>query len=407
MLTSSKSLKRLICVLMAFVLLATTFALPASAASYSTGKYTVSHSKGVNVRKGAGTSYSIQGAAAKGVSFDVTKVSGEWGYTKSIKTSSGNKAGWVSLNYCKRVNTKITFSSVSAPNGGSVVLGKGYHLSGKITSSSSNINYVRGQVFNSSSKQVMSKAVSVNTSSYNLRDSAIDSALTFGSLSAGSYTLKYTVKTKDGTSATKSLAFKVAKPSPAPTPKPSTSTSDTLNGTDKNIKSRIDMLSALLKGKYFTKSGSECSDSMGADCKNSNVITANWFKKIFGNVNVTQFPESYGYGEDWKGYSCTAWSCVGFAHFAEWYIFKTSNKSKVSVNNMGTYSFNAKNVKSHAKVGDIFRLDNRHSVIYISADSSGIRVLDCNFDSKCGVSEHKIYYSSYGKFTISRATNRG
>lgn len=223
MLKSSKLLKRLICMLMAVILLATTFALPASAASYSTGKYTVSHSKGVNVRKGAGTSYAVQGAAERGVSFDVTKVSGEWGYTKSIKTTSGNKSGWVSLNYCKKApNTKITFSSVSAPNNGNVVLGKGYHLSGKIASSGSNISSIQGQVFNSSSKQVISKSVSVNTSSYNLKDSAIDNALTFGMLSTGSYTLKYTVKTKDGTSATKSLSFKVSKPATTVTPKPDT-----------------------------------------------------------------------------------------------------------------------------------------------------------------------------------------
>ena len=381
----SKWLTRLGCILMAVVLMTTTFALPASAASYSTGKYTVSHSKGVNVRKGAGTSYAVQGAAEKGVSFDVTKVSGEWGYTKSIKTTSG------------------TFSSVSAPNNGNVVLGKGYHLSGKIASSGSNISSIQGQVFNSSSKQVMSKSVSVNTSSYNLKDSAIDNALTFGTLSTGSYTLKYTVKTKDGTSATKSLSFKVSKPADTATPKP---TNITLTSADKNIKAKIDTLSNLLDGEYFTANGKSCGNSCCDQCYNANVIQSNWFRNMFGGVSVTQFPESYGYGSDANGYFCNAYSCVGFAHFAEWYIFKTSNKSKVSVKNIGTYSFNSSNINKYAKIGDILRLDNRHSVIYISSNANGILVLDCNYVKKSMVAEHQISYSEYSKATISRATNR-
>ncbi len=66
-------------------------------------KYQCTAAAGNNVRSGAGSSYSRVGIAKKGTTFTVTKIKGSWGYTKSIKTNNGVKAGWVSLNYCKEV----------------------------------------------------------------------------------------------------------------------------------------------------------------------------------------------------------------------------------------------------------------------------------------------------------------
>lgn len=71
-----------------------------SSTKYTTGSYTINSNSGVNVRKGAGTSYSKVGAAARGTTFNVSKVSGSWGYTSSIKCTNGTRAGWVSLDYC-------------------------------------------------------------------------------------------------------------------------------------------------------------------------------------------------------------------------------------------------------------------------------------------------------------------
>ena len=89
-----------------------TFAIVTNAASYSKGKYIITTSSGVNVRAGAGTKYSVVGAAAKGITFEVSKINGNWGYTNSIKCTNGYKSGWVCLDYCaKSANTNNNTSS--------------------------------------------------------------------------------------------------------------------------------------------------------------------------------------------------------------------------------------------------------------------------------------------------------
>ena len=98
------------------------------AASYQTGSYTVTANSGLNVRSGAGTGYSIVGAASKGTTFTVSKVSNGWGYTSSIKTTSGYKSGWLSLSYCRYNgggnSSRATYNDVFAS-----VRGNGYQLS--------------------------------------------------------------------------------------------------------------------------------------------------------------------------------------------------------------------------------------------------------------------------------------
>ena len=98
----------------------------ANAASYSTGSYSVTASSGVNVRRGAGTNYAKIGAAKKGTTFTVTKISGNWGYTSGIKCTNGTQSGWVSLNYCKynSSSSRSTYNDVFAS-----VKGSGYSLS--------------------------------------------------------------------------------------------------------------------------------------------------------------------------------------------------------------------------------------------------------------------------------------
>lgn len=94
--------KKLLSIILAIVMLTSTFAIAASAASYTTGTYVVTPSNGINVRSGAGTGYSIVGAASKGVTFNVSKISGSWGYTTSIRCTNGIRSGWVSLDYCSK-----------------------------------------------------------------------------------------------------------------------------------------------------------------------------------------------------------------------------------------------------------------------------------------------------------------
>ncbi|MDE5946510.1 MAG: SH3 domain-containing protein [Oscillospiraceae bacterium] len=86
-----------------------------SASKYKTGTYKVNTSEGVNIRYGAGTGYSKVGAATNGTQFNVTKVSGDWGYTNSIKCTNGTKSGWVCLTYAKSVTTSVPAQSTSTP----------------------------------------------------------------------------------------------------------------------------------------------------------------------------------------------------------------------------------------------------------------------------------------------------
>ena len=123
-------MKKVIAIVLAVTILCTLLAVSVSAASYSTGSYTVSSSNGVNVRSGAGSGYSRVGAARNGVTFSVSKVSGSWGYTSSIQTTSGTKAGWVCLDYCRfngsggSGNPRSSYNDVFAS-----VKGSGYQLS--------------------------------------------------------------------------------------------------------------------------------------------------------------------------------------------------------------------------------------------------------------------------------------
>ena len=371
-------------ILAVILLLATIFCQVSPAfAAYSTGTYKVNTSSGVNVRNGAGSSYTLVGAAVNGTQFKVSKISGTWGYTSSIKCTNGTQAGWVSLDYCSLVSsgsssssgstttttgyspakaiefaakyakssevkwlcaefvsrcliaggldidnyvgctslnkalgkidglakyklqvensgavlesknkgkiakgdviilycdgctdgypywhtvlvgdittsgikvyarnnsyknelyygfnqphcnnskttaycfhfetspststptpaakTTITFRSISAPT--THTKGNSYPLSGTVKSTNSKLTSLTAAIINSStSKTVVSKTVNPNAYSYTIKDSALDTAMTFGTLAVGSYTLKYTAKTADGTSKSHTSSFTV------------------------------------------------------------------------------------------------------------------------------------------------------------------------------------------------------
>ena len=181
----------------------------------------------------------------------------------------------------------------------------------------------------------------------------------------------------------------------------------TLSNTEV-INQKIDYLDS--KISYFTTTGAACgtyeSGHMCDKCLNTYVVASSWFRNIFGSVSVNNFPEVY----DSNG-SCyrAGYSCYGFANFAEWYIFKSSNSSSVNVNKIGSYSFNYSNMSRYAQPGDLISFDT-HYAIFISADSSnGIYVLDSNWAwssyGQCRVSKHYIPYSNYNTATINRSTN--
>lgn len=177
----------------------------ASAASYTTGVYRVNHSNGVNVRKGAGTSYARVGAASKGVEFTVTQIKTAggytWGYTSSIRCTNGTRSGWLTLNNCKFIRptavTVVTEAPTISFSGMNFTTafqqGTSKSISGTISSTSA-IDSIRADVINSSGTTVLTKTVYPNSKSYKLAYSTLDYGLKFGSLPSDTYRLCYTVK---------------------------------------------------------------------------------------------------------------------------------------------------------------------------------------------------------------------
>ena len=180
------------------------------------------------------------------------------------------------------------------------------------------------------------------------------------------------------------------------------------------LTAKIDKLSNLLEGKYFTTTQQSCGNNVCDACMNTNVMASTWFKNLFGEVSVSQIPgHAYPYGESG---TAAGWTCHGFANFAQWYLFSTKNTDKVTnyrvVDNV---SVTRANMLKYAKPGDIIRYtyniatDAGHSMIFISANEYNFTVLDNNFcwngDAKSCVRTHTIAYDSSIPMAISRATN--
>lgn len=123
--------KKVISIVLVVITIFSTLAITASAASYSTGNYVIAASNGSNIRTGAGTNYSKVGAASKNTTFYVSKVSGSWGYTNSIKVanSSQPKSGWVCLDYCSYKGSSNNSSRATYNDVFASLKGSGYSLS--------------------------------------------------------------------------------------------------------------------------------------------------------------------------------------------------------------------------------------------------------------------------------------
>lgn len=108
----NSKIKKIISIALVMITVLGTISVTASAASYSTGIYVITPSNGLNVRPEPNSSSRV-GAASKGVQFEVTRISGNWGYTPSIKCTNGSRSGWVCLDYCSMVK-KTTSNTASA-----------------------------------------------------------------------------------------------------------------------------------------------------------------------------------------------------------------------------------------------------------------------------------------------------
>ena len=190
--------------------------------------------------------------------------------------------------------------------------------------------------------------------------------------------------------------------------------------TETEVIVKINDLVSKLDGKYFTINQQACvpdaedkatgwhGSCVGSpsNCKNSDVIQAQWFKNMFGSVSVSNFPGI--------GTTPTAWTCAGFANFAEWYIFKSANSDVVTVNKVcENVAITTETLNQYCKPGDGVRITasggRAHSFIYINNNS----YLDCNgWDA--GLTKPSIVerrnasisqrFSAW-KMTVYRATN--
>lgn len=170
------------------------------------------------------------------------------------------------------------------------------------------------------------------------------------------------------------------------------------------------LYSVLGEGSYFTTThsnscGSKSSGHACSYCKLSSILNKSWFINKFGTLSVSQFPSTYY--SDGKAHGPDGWSCFGFASFAEWYVFHTNKSDKVTTSYVGTYSYDYANAQKYIKTGDLIRVDDGHSAIAISCNSTGVEVLDSNWSGSynCQVYIHTIKYTSKNMVSVSRATN--
>ena len=183
-------------------------------------------------------------------------------------------------------------------------------------------------------------------------------------------------------------------------------TSVSASGVEDAIRSRIEKLYELLGNTYFT-TDRQSAGNAESRCLNANIIKQPWFQEMFSvtNLSVSQFPGS-------PRTSPEAYSCSGFASFAGWYIFKNSNTDFIKINKLDKMELTAENVLNYAKIGDIISLSGTksnggtagHEVIFISADETGLEVLDSNWGNSCKVTIHRINFSYCSHFQIGRVT---
>lgn len=180
---------------------------------------------------------------------------------------------------------------------------------------------------------------------------------------------------------------------------------------DAQIEARINELCSKLDGKYFndvgvkdTPCGTKTRGHGCTHCIVGNVIKADWFEKMFGEIkNARQ-----------KGINLEVKSCMGFVSFARWYILKVDDNDSVMDKKDVKWNldFDYETVSKNAHIGDYLRCgdgnDYTHSVIYISCDARGVMVLDCNLEGQynCMVKKHVIPYSTYKKFNCTRSYSK-
>ena len=153
------------------------------------------------------------------------------------------------------------------------------------------------------------------------------------------------------------------------------------------------------KNTYFTINQQACSSirQSGHGCSNcstGNIVQATWFKNIWGNISTSLFP-SHDVNASRRDNS--GQSCFGFACFAQWYVYADSSTENLEGQRVATITFNQTNIMNYVKPGDVLRV-NGHSVLVYAVESTGITVIDCNWNMggqlNCVVQKHLIPYTN-------------
>ena len=179
---------------------------------------------------------------------------------------------------------------------------------------------------------------------------------------------------------------------------------------------RLNTLISKFKDKYFTVNGTYCTvgshSSEHDNCLMSKVVATSWVKNLvgMGSLDPSLFPAQYNY--DGSKWSVDGWQCYGFANFAHWYIFSQKNTDNL-VSTLVTKGAMTYTTLKKALPGDVIRTDwlGGHSMVFVSCDSSGFTVLDCNYKDSatgnyaCQVKVHKVSYNSGYSVGITGVSN--
>ena len=151
------------------------------------------------------------------------------------------------------------------------------------------------------------------------------------------------------------------------------------------------------KNVYFTVNQKGClpywESSHDCDnCLNSSIVETSWFKAVFGEMSVYNFPK-HTVDADWSNNA--GWSCFGFASWLQYYIYCKTPGERLTGECIARVQYNKANIEKYAQPGDVIRVHG-HSVVVYELQENGVVVVDCNWSgpSNCVVQKHLISYSN-------------
>ena len=152
------------------------------------------------------TSVNIQSSAVNSNLVFGSLAAGSYTLRYTAKDSSGASKTW-SCNFTVTDSSSSTLAIKPSAYPTTVTKGASFNLTGTV-SSNYNITQFKGEILQGSTVK-QTYTTTPNSTSVNIQTSAVNSNLVFGSLAAGSYTLKYTAKDSSGASKTWSCSFTV------------------------------------------------------------------------------------------------------------------------------------------------------------------------------------------------------